>query len=492
MYKLRLRDWQVRRNKRKQAQRPVAATPQPAMTNWRHADDSGFVQASGAPVNTQVLPLACDLPHVTQANDVSIRLTSNSLPKNTASASGVTPSTSQDIITTPNSTCIPTPSGSISSRGAQQAGTVPDDLRGGNPIVADWQVHSNSTYHQDQHNSVWYSPDSISDWIATASYCPLTPPTVSADPGEFINLYLLSCTLNFERCHEAAHQVAAQAFKIYGLLIEQNHRHALTSLNAVMIILLDYTRGEQAINLVFRARKTAAERLKINHPLVRTIDYMLRQARGDYTTTQVNQMREVYNSFCTRLSPRHPHSLVAGYELAWRMAVPGEDKTDWQEALGLLDKIKTDSDGTLGATHMHSISILMTKSRVLRDLREFPNALEVISEAMDRIKGAFLPKHPYLLEAKTWYAPLLFKAYRDDEAGREWVDAALGRVELLGREHALSKKSIEAAEDFFYTTERQSQAVEFVAQLNEAEIRYRQGKSVLECPPVHLSEGQVE
>lgn len=541
MYKTRLKMWGASRNRKKLGQQsslvvshasaresfPLPAVgAHPDMNDRNSHGDSGDMETPGNS-ETQGSP---------QCGSLAMNLC-DSMPKQRRPAcSEPSPSTSEDIgVTTPRGTSILTPTGSDSSQESQPTGIISNDTYRGTPIANDTRFHPTSTNEKDQSSSVWYNPDDILEWLVGANRrdpmdirvdrfkdtplsarrgnscaqaeslvsgssseksfhdrktieakCVFAFPTSNADPGLFIHLCLLSCTLHFESRHKDADEAATQASRTYGQLVWQNHRHALTSLNAVMIILLKYTKERDAIDLVAGARRAALEQLGMDHPLVRTIDYMEFQAGGQYAAVQVDQLLAVYESFCSMLTPRHPHSLVAGYELAWRLSIDSKAEKDQLAALQLLDKIETDSDRTLGARHLHSIAILMTKSRVLQALQLVSSALKVMSEAVDRIRSTYSPQHPYHLEARARYAPLLFSAYRDDEAESEWVAAALGRVELLGREHSLSEESILEVEDFYCTVGRQSQAIKFRAELVEAELRYLRRRPELKIPHVDL------
>jgi hypothetical protein len=65
-----------------------------------------------------------------------------------------------------------------------------------------------------------------------------------------------------------------------------------------------------------------------------------------------------------------------------------------------------------------------------------------------------MAQYPYLLEGGSMYANLLYYAHRDDEAKNELVAAALGNVELLGRNHPLSRASVHDAKKFLRKTAR--------------------------------------
>lgn len=310
-----------------------------------------------------------------------------------------------------------------------------------------------------------------------------------AEPRDFVHYCFLSAASHFKGDHGQGDDAAARAGMIYSQLIWQEHDDALTALSAMSAVLLKYDRQAEAVVLIAGARLAATEILGTDHPIVHTIEFLEFQADGQYRAFQVEKLKIMYEFFCHNFSPRYRHSLVVGYQLAWRLTLDGTDE-NLQDALTLLENLATDFDLTLGKTNIQSIAILKTMSRVLQQRRDFGNALKVMSKAVERLSGKYFSDdpysdHPYLLEARARLASLLFHAYQNDEAESQWVAAALGWVRLLGRKHALSKESIQDVKDFYFTTGQMSKATGFRGQVRDAEARYQNHKVDLTLhPPV--------
>ena len=127
-----------------------------------------------------------------------------------------------------------------------------------------------------------------------------------------------------------------------------------------------------------------------------TISFMVQQALG--TVRQCGftpaRLRVVYDDFKESQTLKHPYTLLAGYHLAWRLAMDGGDCL--KEARQLLSELQGAAEDTFSKAHMQTIAILTTKARVLHGLKYRNEAEELMAEAITRIEmGGYHAKHPY-------------------------------------------------------------------------------------------------
>lgn len=330
---------------------------------------------------------------------------------------------------------------------------------------------SNNGNYRPQHVDLWLA-DAVNTtksdpWIVISSQ-PSVPrmPDVPPDPEDFVDSCVMFCKLGDLKKYDAADASADWAFRIYGQLLKQQHKHALTSLNTVLCMFLMYDRSSEAIELMGRAKGTAQSVLLIpTHPIVQTIDFLMFQAAGDYVTMQASQLRQGYAQLCATFGFRHPYSLLTGYLLAWRLATNDQDDMSQLQSLQLLCRIQLTSDRDLGTDHLLSIAILLTKARVQHSLQMLPDAASNLSEAIGRMDRKYSSRHPYVFEAKSRYADILYAAYRDDDAEIEYLESALGRVELFGKEHPIAEDAVNELRSFYATTRRHAQSSVFEEQV---------------------------
>jgi hypothetical protein len=178
-------------------------------------------------------------------------------------------------------------------------------------------------------------------------------------------------------------------------------------------------------------------------------------------------LRAVYHDFRDSRTLKHPYTLLAGYHLAWRLAMDSGDGL--KQSRYLLSELQEAAEHTFGKAHMQTIAILTTKARVLHDLKYRNEAEELMSEAVTRIeKGGYLAKHPYALEAKRRHSIFLYAVNEIQSAEKCCIEVALGRVEVLGPEHTFSKESVEDVKSFLCTPGRENELSAFAANLAEA------------------------
>lgn len=292
--------------------------------------------------------------------------------------------------------------------------------------------------------------------------------TTEEGPETFIAYCYLSCIAQSQGDHASADHYASKAFQMYGALTQQRHESALACLNLVLAVLFIHGRGEEATEILKGARKAALDYLDEEDPIILTINFMISQATGIARESGINvpQLRTIYDQFKARFSAKHAYTLLAGYHLAWRLAM--NDDIGKTEAYQILCAIHDDALAALGETHPQSIAIVTTKARVLHDLGHFEKGESVMSDAVRLVKRVYPSKHPYLLEIKRRHAVLLWDIGEIEAAEENYIEVALGRVEVLGPDHSFSQASVLDVESFLYGEERESELQLFRTKLAQA------------------------
>jgi hypothetical protein len=291
-------------------------------------------------------------------------------------------------------------------------------------------------------------------------------------PDTFTSFCFLACILHSQGQEQSANSVASNAFEIYQMLIKQEHKHALACLNHVLAVLIMHGQSLFAVDVLKHAQQAALCHLHPEDPVIVTINFMVQQASSTVKQCGITpaRLREVYDDFRNSRALNHPYTLLAGYNLAWRLAIDGHGD-GLEHAHNLLSELQRPAEDTFGTVHMQTIAILTTKARVLHDLKYRKTAEKLMSEAILRIESVYHGKHPYALEAKRRHSILLDAVNQTSAAEKRLVDVALGRVEVLGREHKFSKESVEDVKRFLCTPGRDAELEAFIADLNEATVR---------------------
>lgn len=336
----------------------------------------------------------------------------------------------------------------------------------------DVNLHTSmSTYMQ---NPDCYQP--LHCHTARVSQRSLSTPS-DLQPVVFISHCYLACILHGQGQEEEASTVASKAFKIYQVLIQQEHEQALACLNLVLAVLFIYGQRLFAVDLLKNAHQAALCHLHSDNPIIVTISFMVQQASRTVMQCGIStgRLRVVFDDFRESRTLKHPYTLLAGYHLAWRLAMDGGDSLE--QAHHLLSDLQAVADHNLEKAHMQTIAILTTKARVLYDLRHRDEAEKLMSEAIRRIELAYPAKHPYALEAKRRHSIFLYAVNKNSAAEKRLIEVALGRIDVLGPDHTFSKESVKDVEKFLSTPGRDNELSGFAANLAEAITKSRTSNS---------------
>jgi hypothetical protein len=333
--------------------------------------------------------------------------------------------------------------------------------------VLDVNFHmSMSTYMQSSDS---YSPLRCHQAGESQRYL---PGPSDPQPEVFVSFCCLACILHGQGQEQGASTVSSEAFKIYRSLIKQKHEQALACLNLVLAVLFMHGQSLFAVDLLKNAHQTALCELPEESPIIVTISFMVQQASRTVKQCGITpaRLRVVFDDFKESQTLKHPYTILAGYHLAWRLAMDGGDGL--KQARQLLSELQGAAECTFGKTHMQTIAILTTKARVLHDLKYREEAEELMSKAITRIEmGGYLAKHPYALEAKRRHSIFLYAVNKIPAAEKRLIEVVMGRVEVLGLDHAFSKESVKDVESFLCTPGRETELSEFAANLTEATVK---------------------
>jgi hypothetical protein len=294
---------------------------------------------------------------------------------------------------------------------------------------------------------------------------------IVAEPMAFSSLCNLFCIYRGQNRHQEADYTIRQAYRVYGSLIQQRHEQALACLNLVLNVLFMHNRTEEAREILQGARDAAVRHLDDEDPIVITINFMIQQSASTVKESgiDVNTLRKVYRQFFNTESLEHPFTLLAGYNLAWRLAM--DDNTMF-EAYHILSTIQQVAERRLSKTHSQLIAILITKARVIHDLGQLVEGERAMSEAMKSVAHGYHELHPYHLEAKRRHAGMLSDIGCVEQAQHKLKEVAIGRVEVLGCEHPFSRASVSEVRDFLSDDARVQELQNFDADLTRATKKF--------------------
>jgi hypothetical protein len=111
-------------------------------------------------------------------------------------------------------------------------------------------------------------------------------------------------------------------------------------------------------------------------------------------TGQGGRKRENEKGKARKGGREDPYTLLAGYHLAWRLAIDGHDDS-LNQACHPLSELQRPAEDTFGTAHMQTIAILTAQARVLHDPKHCKAAEKSTSEA---VLGEIRNKWPFRIE----------------------------------------------------------------------------------------------
>jgi hypothetical protein len=310
----------------------------------------------------------------------------------------------------------------------------------------------------------------VHDWDVPQKFDALFADIV-AEPKAFSSLCNLFCLYRGQNRYQESDCAIRQAYRIYDSLIRQRHEQALACLHLVLNVLFMHNRTEEAREILQGARDAAVRHLDEEDPIIVTINFMIQQSTSTVRESgiDVNTLRKVYRQFVDTESLEHPFTLLAGYNLAWRLAM---DDDAIFEAYHILTTLQQVAERCLSKAHPQLIAILTTKARVIHDLGQLAEGERAMSEAMKSVADGYHTLHPYHLEAKRRHAGMLFDVGRVELAQQKLKEVAIGRVEVLGSEHPFSRASVIEVRAFLSDNGREQELQNFDSDLTQATKKF--------------------
>lgn len=293
---------------------------------------------------------------------------------------------------------------------------------------------------------------------------PLEPSSAlgtAPEPLTYVSLCYLSCIHQGQGRTEEAMLVASHAAQIYGTLARQQHEQALVCLNLVLAVLFYHGQAEFAAWLLQDALVASLRYLDESDNFIVIVRFLISQASSTTKKCGVSleDLERIQKEYKHRRGPKDPYTLIAGYHLAWRLSL--EDKSANLVAYRMLSSSQPSVDGVFRRTHMQAIMNLTTTARVLQTLERHGEAERVMQEALTRIDQVYPPFHPYSLENKRRHAELLQGVNQHALAERKLIEVAVSRVEVLGANNRLSRRSVTLVEETLGVSGRETELAKF-------------------------------
>lgn len=288
------------------------------------------------------------------------------------------------------------------------------------------------------------------------------------EPSQYVALCYLACICDGQGRTYESRKAASDAADLFNGYVKKQHPQALACLDIVLTVLYYHGLGEFAVRLFEDARAAALHQLGEGSHLVSIIKFMIAQATSDAKECEISlgKLKIIYEEFQRSRGRKDPQTLIAGYNYAWRLAL--EDEAGQNAALRLLFALQNPMDSVFGLAHIEAIGNLTTQARVLQHLGRPNDAERTMNKAVSRVDQAFHEIHPYSLETKRRHAELLKGIGQNRLAEKKLIEVAVGRMEVLGPENKLSKRSIEHVNDFLDVLGREGERADFDTRLVEA------------------------
>lgn len=183
-----------------------------------------------------------------------------------------------------------------------------------------------------------------------------------------VDIFLSLCGLAWEQLGKTASSLLepalCQASKQFGELLKNQDDQALSALNLILGIWCADKNGALAAEMLKRMRKVARD-VGAEDAIVQSITFMISMAENEPESCPVDSrgLHRIAKNMTTRYGSDHKHSIVARYNLAWRLAMDAETRG---EAMQIVSPLLTDARRQFLPNHMQVIAILMVLARLHR------------------------------------------------------------------------------------------------------------------------------
>jgi hypothetical protein len=279
-------------------------------------------------------------------------------------------------------------------------------------------------------------------------------------PAHFLSWSIVACLRTNEgRVHDAE-LAMKEASKGFERMVVTRHDRCLTNLNLILALFEAHGKRDIAIELLgklsiaMRSLKDMPEKESVKMTIRFKMDVMLGVKIERMSDPAV--LRHIHYSFERSWGRYSPSTLACLCNLGWRLA--GEkDAGRITEALDVLSRARESLERALGHDDPQTIICLAMLARVLFNLERFPEGLEMMGIAMDRINTRFTDCHPYRLSALRRFSLFMQNVHRVD-AEPILREVASKRLRVLGPDCELTQGSMKELRDFLIKQERHEDA----------------------------------
>ena len=239
--------------------------------------------------------------------------------------------------------------------------------------------------------------------------------------------------------YDIMHLCMGRAESSYKQMLVIKDALALMGVNMSLIWLHAHDQGKLAGSVVRLAHRVAVEVLGATHDISITLEWMTEVAFRRQKTCKVktSDLRDIVTRFQASYGPRHQHTIIAIYNLAFNLILDKE----FEEAEQHLQRLVPIASHTLGPSSLQTVSALNTLSRAQAGQGNYGMAITTLKEGLKHAPlGA---NHPFRLTSIKRLAFLLKKMGRFAEEEPLRRQVLEGRIATLGPEHANTQKARE-------------------------------------------------
>jgi hypothetical protein len=279
-------------------------------------------------------------------------------------------------------------------------------------------------------------------------------------PAHFLSWSIVACLRTNEgRVHDAE-SAMKEASKCFERMVATRHERCLTSLNHILALFEAHGKRNIAIELL--GKLSVAMRSLKDMPEKQSVKLTIRFKMDVMTGVEIERMsdpavlRHIHYSFERSWGRYSPSTLACLCNLGWRLA-GDKDAGRITEALDVISKARESLERVLGHDDPQTITCLAMLARVLFNLERYPEGLEMMGIAMDRINTRFTDCHPYRLSALRRFSLFMQNVHRVD-AEPILREVASKRLRVLGPDCELTQGSMKELRDFLIKQNRHEDA----------------------------------
>ncbi|ERF71698.1 hypothetical protein EPUS_05570 [Endocarpon pusillum Z07020] len=301
-------------------------------------------------------------------------------------------------------------------------------------------------------------------------------------PAYFLSRSIWALLRKKDGLYHEAELAMKDASKSFERMVANRHGSCLTSLNYLLGLLEAHGKRDVAMELLGKF-SVAASSMK-SSPETESVKRTIRFKMDIFSGLKVEEMfppatfRDIHSCFERSWGPNSPSTLACLCNLGWRLAGDKGAKRH-EEALEVLSQARVSLEQNLGHDNPQTIMCLNVLARVLYNLGNYPEALEVMDISMSRITTQFPAEyHPFRVAARRRHA-LFMEKVRSGNAEPILRDVASKRFRVLGPDCALTQGSMKELRDFLRDQGRHDDANNALEAIKESASSISCGESVV-------------